>query len=202
MVAHSSLTGSDLHEVKGATSALSGTILKANGDGTTSFVDPLTLTNIELGTPATAYNSSNIMPSAVDTPIIAGFSTVSSSSDVTIDTSGTMTINTTGLYFLTFNHNFGRTTSVGTAIIASRLLINDVQFGYTQATSLADVQSSRPFQVSVIRPCVAGDVLKIQVIRDSAGANDGGFVAQNITLADWVDQPSYWVRASRVIGGA
>lgn len=200
MVAHSTLTGSDLHEVKGAASATANTVLMANGDGTTSFVDPTTLGAVVVETYATAYNASSVNPSLTDAPVVAGFSTVSSTTDVTIDTSGTITFNSDGVYFVTINATFGRSTSTGTAVIASRLLLNDVQLGYTQSTSLASITAVIPFQANIFRQFNSGDVLKLQIMRDSTGTNDGGMIATAITPSGWGDQPSYWVRVGKISG--
>ena len=199
---HSSLTGSDLHEVKGAAGATAGHVYRANGSGSAAFVAPTTLTNIQVSNTITNSNSSAINPSAVDVPVTAGFDASVSNSDVAINLSGLITISTAGLYFLTFNCNIGRSNSTGTAIVAARLLVNGSQFGFTQSSSLVTNTSSRPAQFNILRAFNAGDTLQVQVMRDSAGTNDGGLIPQPITVASWGDSPSYFVRISKILGGA
>lgn len=197
---HASLTGANLHEVKGAAGATAGHVYRANGSNSASFVDPLTLSNIQFGTSVSASRTADINPSVVDTPIIAGFDSSVANADCSIDSSGTITLTTGGVYFTTFNLNFGRTSGVGIAIIAARLLLNDVQFGFSQAMSMDNLTSSRPSQFNIIRAYNPGDVLKVQLMRDSAGINNGGLLTQPITPVDWTDVPSYWVRVAKVVG--
>lgn len=199
---HSTLTGADLHEVKGAAAASAGQVYRSDGSGSASFVSPTTLTNIQVTSTITNFNSSAINPSAADTPITAGFDSTVSNSDVSINSSGLITIATSGLYNLTFNCNIGRSNTTGTAIVATRLLINGAQFGFTQSAALATNTSSRPVQFNILRAFAAGDTIQVQLLRDSAGTNDGGFVPQLITLAGWGESPSYFVRISKILGGA
>lgn len=199
---HSTLTGADLHEVKGAAGASAGRVYSSDGSGSASFVVPTTLANIQVTSTISNSNSSAINPSAVDTPITAGFDSTVSNSDVSMNSSGLITIVTGGLYSLTFNCNIGRSNSTGTAIVAARLLVNGSQFGFTQSSSLVTNTSSRPVQFNILRAFTGGDTLQVQVLRDSAGNNDGGFVPQLITLAGWGESPSYFVRISKILGGA
>lgn len=200
MVAHSALTGADLHEVKGAAAASANTILKADGAGSASFVLPTTLTNVSVTSILSNSNTADITPVVVDTPIDATFSGTVSNSDVTMDASGLITVNTSGVYHVTFNLNFSRTAGAGTAILAARLLVNGSQFGFTQSVVQPDSVTARPVQITIIKPFTAADNMKVQIIRDSAGINNGHLDAQAITLADWGDVPSYWVRVAKWAG--
>lgn len=202
MALHKDLTGADLHEPKGASTASANTILKADGLGATSFVSPLTLTNIQYSSVITAQNSSSISPTTLDVPITAGFDAGASNSDISINSSGVITILTSGLYTCTFNFGFGRTTASGVAILVARLLKNGAQFGFTQGTQLPSNLGVRPMQANLEMNLVATDTLQVQLMRDSAGVNEGGFVAQAVTDAGWSDVPSYWVRIRKVIGAS
>ena len=106
--AHSTLTGSDLHEVKGASGATAGHVYRADGAGSASFVAPSTLSVVTISSSLSNSNTSSISPSATDTPVTAGFSSTEANSDVSMDSSGLITILTPGLYELTFNCNIGR----------------------------------------------------------------------------------------------
>lgn len=200
MVAHSSLTGADLHEVKGAAAASAGTVLSADGLGSAQFVLPSSLLSIQLGAPVTAFRSADVLPVVLDTPVTAPFDANVSDSDISINSAGTVTLTTEGVYFITFNCNFGRTAGPGTAVVAARLLLNGAQFGYTQAMSMSDATNARPAQFTIFRHFAAGDVLQVQVVRDSSGINNGGFIAIPVTPAGWGDTPSYWVRVAKILG--
>lgn len=200
MAIHKDLTGADLHEPKGAEAASSGTILRANGSGGTSWVNPLTMPNIQYASTISASRSVNILPVALDTEITAGFDSNVSNSDVSINSSGLITITTPGVYLCTFNMNFGRISAVGTAYLAARLLKNGSQFGFTQGATLADNVNSRPMQANLELTLAASDTLQVQVMRDSAGANEGGLIAIPITKVGWGGIPSFWARLRRVVG--
>ncbi len=202
MPLHKDLTGADLHEPKGASTASANTVLKADGSGGTSFVLPITLNNIQYSSVITASRSANILPSATDTPVPATFDSNASNSDVSIDSSGLITILTSGLYACTFNLNFGRTSATGTAYLAARLLKNGAQFGFTQGATLSDQVNSRPMQANLEISASASDTLKVEILRDSAGVNEGGLIAIPITPAGWGDIPSYWVRIRKIVGAS
>lgn len=202
MALHSELTGSDLHEPKGADGASANTILRADGAGGTSWVSPLQNTNIQYASVISASRSANIFPSATDTPITAGFDANVANSDISINTSGLITVLTPGLYSFTFNMNFGRVSSAGTVILAARLLKNGTQFGFTQGATLSDSNNSRPTQANLEMDLLASDTLQVEVLRDSAGNNEGGLLAIPVTLSGWGDIPSYWVRVRKIIGAA
>lgn len=197
---HSTLTGADLHEVKGAAGATVGHVYSSDGAGSASFLVPSTLDNIEVVSTLSNFNSANISPSGTDVATICPFTGTLSNADINMDSSGTMTVLTGGIWRFTFNMNFGRTTNTSTAIILARLLINDVQFGFTQGVTIDSNASTRPVQIDVLGSFADNDTLKIQIMRDSAGQNDGGLRVIAVTDSTWADINSYWVRASRIQG--
>ena len=199
---HSTLTGADLHEVKGAAGASAGQVYRADGAGSAGFVDPFTLSNIRLQSTISNFNSGSVTPGAVDTPVVATFDSTQSNSDITMSSTGLITIVTSGLYFVTVNCNIGRSNSTATAILAARMLINGIQFGFTQSSVMTTNTSARPVQFNILRAFSAGDTIQIQIMRDSAGQNDGGLVPQAITSATWGDSPSFFMRVSKILGGS
>lgn len=202
MVAHSTLTGADLHEVKGAATASADTILKADGLGSAQFVLPTTLTNIQFSTALTNSQPASITPAVVDVPVAATFSANVSDSDIDMASSGIITLLTAGIYFTTFNLTFGRTAAAGTATVVARLLLNGAQFGFTQGVTMDDQLNARVAQFNIIRAYNAGDTLQVQVMRDSSGINNGGLINLPVTPADWADVPSYWARVAKITGAA
>lgn len=200
-IQHKDILDADRHEVKGASTALVGQVLKSDGDTTTSFVNPTDLNNIQYTSIISNSRNASITPSAVDTPLQATFDSTVSNTDISMNATGTITVNTTGLYTFAFNMNFGRSTNVGTSITLARLLINDVQFGFTQAHIQNSIDNTRPIRIDLTLSLIAGDTLKIQIMRDSAGSNDGGLVAQAVTAASWGDVPSFFCHGARIKGG-
>lgn len=202
MVAHSTLTGADLHEVKGAATASANTILKADGLGSAQFVTPTSLTNIQFSSVIMNSQTTDLLPVAVDVPISATFSSNANNSDITMASSGIITLLTAGVYFTTFNLNFGRSSGAGNAIVAARLLLNGSPFGFTQSMTLSDANAIHPAQFNIIRAYSANDTLQVEIMRDSSGINNGGLRGTAITPGDWNDVPSYWARVSKIVGAA
>lgn len=197
---HSTLTGADLHEVKGAAGATAGHTLRADGLGSAAFVLPSTLENVLITSLLTNQRTADILPVAVDTPTDAIFDGTQSNSDVTMNASGLITLNTAGVYQTTFNLCFGRTAGAGNAIIAAWLELNGTQFGFTQVMRLSDAVASHPININIIREYSAGDTLKVRIIRDSSGINNGGLIYVPLTYASIADPPSYWVRITKHVG--
>jgi hypothetical protein len=93
-VQHKDISDADLHEVKGAASALSGQTLQSNGDGTTSFVTYRTPIG---GLLQGASEDSQICPDGGD-PIILEFGSGTSNSDASLDIDGALTFINNGYY--------------------------------------------------------------------------------------------------------
>lgn len=200
-IQHKDILDADRHEAKGASTALAGQVLKSNGGGITSFANPIDLENIQYTSIIANSRSVNINPSVVDTPILATFDSTVSNTDITMDATGVITINTSGLYTFAFNMNFGRTNNTGTSIVLARLLLNDVQFGFTQTHVQNATNNIRPIRIDLNLSLTAGNTLKIQIMRDSAGNNDGGLFAQAVTVGSWGDVPSFFARGAKIKGG-
>lgn len=197
---HSAITDANRHENKGASTALSGQVLKGNGDGTTSFVNPNTLANISISSTIEGQSLVSQGPSAVDTPYQVTWGSGSSNSDVNIASNGIVTILTAGLYNINFNLTYGRSNASGIAILFARLLLNSSPIGFVQSAKIdtsINVQSSNS---SILRSFAANDTLVVQLIRDSSGANDGGLVSLDPVLALWANNPSAAIRVQKLAG--
>lgn len=200
MPLHRDLPDSELHQVKGAAGAVAGTIMKANGDGTTSFVIPSSLESIKIASVLENKSSLSINPSALDTPVDATFDTTVSNADTNIASTGIITLLKTGVYIVTLNLNFGRTSGAGTVTLAARLLLNGSPTGFVQGMSMSDTTSARPAQFNIYKKFNANDTLKVQVVRDSSGINNGGLIATSTAASGWDDIPAYWVRVHKIDG--
>lgn len=192
-----------LHEPKGAGSAVLNTVVTSNGDGTTSFstvsynnlTDTPTIPNV----PSTLgyvpilsgfSTASSQEPSGTDNPLQVEFGAGSITTDATLSSGGTVTINTDGLYAFANFLRFGRTSNTGTAILFNRFLINDVQTAASNVFSLSESSAIIPFSATVFLELSAGDTLKFEIYRDSSGSDDGGLFESVPTLAGWNNSTS------------
>lgn len=199
MALHKDLTGADLHEPKGVATANSGQVYVADGAGSGSWVN-LNNTPPSLSSTIENRSSSSINPSTLDVPIDATFDTTVSNTNVSISNTGVITFLTPGVYITTINMNFGRTSGAGTAVVAARLLVDGAPSGFVQGMSLSDSTSARPVQFTIFRNFAASSTLKVQVLRDSSGINNGGLIATPTVAAGWGDIPAYWVRIHKLDG--
>jgi hypothetical protein len=200
-VQHVNIADADRHENKHASTATNGQILKANGDGSSAFVSPSTLENVTISSTLEAVSTTSQNPSAVDTAYQVTFGAGDSNSDVTVASNGIITINTSGLYNVTFNISLGRATATGIAVLLARLLINDTPSGFVQGVKIDTSANVTPLHASLLRKFTASDTIKLQIIRDSTGANDGGVISLVSTPSGWEDSPSAAVRIQKIGGG-
>lgn len=200
-VQHVNIADADRHEAKGASTATAGQIIASLGGGVTGFVNPSTLQNISISSIIEGTSLTTQGPTAVDTPYQVTWGAATSNSDVDIAANGTVTILTSGLYFITFNLNLGRTTTTGIATLASRLLIDDTPTGFTQAVKIDTSANVTPLNASMFRSLGVNSTIKVQLIRDSAGNNDGGLITIDPVLAGWTNSPSAAIRVQKVAGG-
>lgn len=200
-VQHVNIADADRHETKGASTAAAGQVHRANGNGTTTWVNPNTLSNISIGSTLEGLSFSNQGPTAVDTPHQVTWGSGTSNSDVSIASNGVVTITTSGLYLVTFNLNLGRANVTGIATLLARLLVNDNPTGFVQAVKIDTSANIQPLNASILRSFNASSTIKVQLIRDSSGNNDGGLITVDPVLAGWNNSPSAAIRVQKILGG-
>lgn len=193
---HVNIPDSQRHEPRGASTAASGQTVFSNGDGTTSFryITPSDIPGLSLNgyePVLTSYSQAVTQnPSALDTPLQVSFGAASTSPNVSLSDTGTITFNTAGEYLVTLFLRFGRTTGAGTAILLNRLLYNDVQTLRSNAIAMSDASATIPFSATLLFEAQPGDTLKMQIARDSAGMNNGGLVRTVPTTLPWEISPT------------
>lgn len=200
-IQHVNIADADRHEAKGASTATAGQVLRANGVGGTSFVNPNTLANINVSSSIEGVSNVTQGPVATDVAYQVTWGAGTSNSDVNIAANGVVTILTAGLYMITVQLNVGRTTNTGTATSFVRMLVNDVESGFVQGSKIetaADVKTTRIF---AIRSHAANDTIKVQFVRDSSGSNDGGLIVLDPVIATWSNSPSAAIRIQKIAGG-
>lgn len=207
MVEHVLIPDADRHEPKHASTALNRQALVANGDGTTKFAfydyDDLVNKPVVAGYKQVLYGSSNASsqaPAATNTPLQIEFGAVQNLTDVSLASNGTLTFNTSGDYLLIVFMRFGRTSGTGTAIIFNRLLYNDVQALNSNSLKLPDQDIIIPFSATIPVSALENATFKVQIMRDSAGVNNGGLYQLSPSLAGWNVSPSASLIVYKYVG--
>lgn len=209
MPEHVNILDSQRHEAKHASTASLNQVLHAKGDGTTEFkfLDYSTLVNVPVpkgyvSVLTSASTAASQQPSAVDTPLQVEFGPGEVTTDVTLASDGKLTFNQPGDYFVTVFLRYGRTTSTGQAILFNRFLVNGVQLLNSNVVKLPDQDIVVPFSATLAYTAEAGDIVTMQIMRDSAGVNNGGLFRITPTLAGWAQAPSATVVVSKFVGEA
>lgn len=115
--------------------------------------------------------------------IIVNFGTTEIVTDeVTYNIDGTLTFHEAGQYILKYTAHYGRSGSVGTSILAFRMLKNDNQIGNILVAKIDSADSLSPWEGDTILDVASNDVFKAQLIRDSAGNNSGGLFSTSTDL--------------------
>lgn len=200
-IQHIDIPDNKRHEVKGASTATLNQVLKSNGDATTSFVNPNTLPNISVASILEGQSFITQNPIALDTPYQVLWGSAVSNADCSIASNGVVTINTTGLYSITFNLNFGRSNNVGISKLVARLETNGTPTGFVQVCQMDTSTNISPFNGTVLRSFSTTNIITLQLLRDSTGANDGGLYTFDPVLAGWSNSPSAAIRIQRIAGG-
>lgn len=145
-------------------------------------------------------------PSAVDTPRVIEFGPAQGTSEDPIQllANGDMVVNKAGTYFFDFYFQIGRTGAAGVSKIFGRLTVNNVQpaTGDSVLALLDNADIIIPQEIETTIPLNQGDVVRIEIIRDSSGNNSGGLFADTPTPAGWNPAPSATVQIREVIGGS
>lgn len=207
MVEHVNILDADRHEAKGASTAIPGQVLKSVGSGNTTFgfVDYNELVNIpaQVGYQQVLSGFSTAasqQPVALDTPLQVEFGAGVVAAAATLAPSGTLTFNQPGDYIITLFLRFGRTSGVGSAVLLNRFLINGVQGLNSNGLKLADADTVLPFSTSLNVTATAGMTFQLQILRDSAGINNGGIFRILPTVVAWNLAPSATIVVSKYVG--
>lgn len=207
MVEHVSIADADRHEVKHASTGVLNQALLSNGDGTTGF---RFVNYADIAAKPTFVGYQQILsgfstaaaqnPAALDTPLQIEFGAGVVTAAATLASNGLLTFNIPGDYIITLFLRFGRTAGGGTAITLNRFLINGVQGLNSNAVKLPDQDSVIPFSTSLNLTATAGMTFALQIMRDSAGINNGGLSRVLPTVAGWNLCPSATIVVSKFVG--
>lgn len=156
-----------------------------------------------------------------ETTLINGFSTAASQQPVGLDTplqiefgaaqgtigdpvmlsaTGAITFNQAGQYIINYTSHFGRIGATGVSELYTRSLINGVVVGNSRHARISSSDQVLPFALRVKVNVNAGDVLTLQLLRDSSGNNSGGFFQGDPIAAGFPNAPSATMEISRLEG--
>jgi hypothetical protein len=138
-------------------------------------------------------------PTALDTPYQLNYGAGDTSPQVTVDASGNVEFLVAGNYHTRLEITLGRTATSGTALIFLRALLNGVEYPpITAGIIMDDNNITIPIFFSVTDQHSIGDILTLEIYRDSGGTNDGGTYTLTPSLPGWFPAPSASVVVSRL----
>lgn len=144
----------------------------------------------------------NQLPAALGTPLqlVFGSAQNSSADPVSINASGLVTFNVAGNYAVRIKLQCGRSGATGVVTIASRIMLNSVQYGSSAAVRLDNANTIMPTESRVVINATAGQTLAIQIVRDSVDSsiNAGGVYAITPATSGWAVSPSALLVISRL----
>lgn len=197
-IQHKDMPEANLHEVKGAAASTSGQLLTSVG-GSSTWADPvdqiagMTVTRV-IDAESTAANQ---LPAGLDTPLQIEFGPLVSATDATLSAAGALTINTTGTYRIKVSVELGRSGGAGTSVMFLRALVNGVQAGRSIVYKITSATQTNSFNDEAWLTLPAGTVITYELIRDSAGSNDGGLYKDSTAVLSWSDSPSAALRVEK-----
>jgi len=106
-----------------------------------------------------------------------------------LDAAGAFTTPEDGQYEFKFAFQYSRGGSGGVAWIYFRILKNGVQLGTSSLAKLDGVNDDFPAEFNNTLDLLVGDVITVEIVRDSSGTNAGG-LATNTPSLGWSASPS------------
>ena len=143
-----------------------------------------------------AFDDTIQEPTTTDDPLQVTFGPASgtSSDAVQLAADGTITFNETGFYAFLTTLKFGRQGGAGgVSNMFLRALINDIQIGRPVATELDNSNVIIPLQFEFGLFLSAGTTVKVEIVRDSSGMDDGGIFPATSSIG-WGISPSARMR--------
>lgn len=129
------------------------------------------------------------LPAGLGVPLQVEFGAAQANSNVSLAVNGAVTCLISKTYAVRIKLQLGRTGASGTSIMFARILVNGVQVGVSQLSKLSTADNVTALDSRVLLTLTAGDVLTVEIIRDSAGANFGGLYAATSSHG-WVLAPT------------
>ena len=194
------IADSGLNKLDTSPQTVAGSVVFNN---TVKIGDNYVMTGVNENEVLRAYSTAAIQqPSTTNTPIQVEFGAAQTGIELSLSGLGTVTCNSRGTYAFRFKLQFGRSGATGVSYLMTRILKNGAQFGVTQSTRLSSSDSIIPTDSRVLMKLLAGDTVKMELVRDSIGANSGGLYQQAASTPGWSAAPSALLVASVIEGVA
>lgn len=148
-----------------------------------------------------AFATTDQLPASLGTPlqITFGAAQLTPSDPVSLSAAGALTFNQAGTYAIRIRLQYGRVGSTGISVMMQRALINGVQAGNTLSVKISSADFLANSEARIVVVALAGQVLTVQIIRDSTGVNSGGLYAV-ASAHGWNAAPSALMVVSRIEG--
>ena|SRR5690625_827037 len=202
-VQHSSLSDPEIHEPKGASTALNNQVLKSDGSGGTKWGgvnyseldDAPPLQDIQV-LDLEAHSNVDQIPTATDTPLDIKFGTASSSI-VSIDSSGLCSVTLSGqrtlLVELSLNIGVKGGDGTSTILYVSKEINGSVdEVPLSMTTDCKD--GIQTLSHSFLWTPFNGNTLQYKLVRESTGADQGGLYKVTPTLTGQPTKPSAQIK--------
>lgn len=116
---------------------------------------------------------------------------------VELDALGNITINRSDQYNMRIMLEYGRINAGAFSLLFFRILINGVELGNSQYAQLDTSKGAFPIEFSGPLDLLAGDVVTVEIWRDSTGFNDGSLFPKTPVLVGTNPAPSAMVSIHR-----
>lgn len=203
MAEHKNITDPNNHEPKGASVAATGTVYTSDGAGSGAWsAIPLDLSGMVIERLVDGFSTATSQePAGLDAALQIEFGAGETSTPVTLDAAGKVTINVTGTYRVKLGFAVGRVGSAGVASLYVRSLIDGVQAGQSVHWTISSDESYIPFTDEAWLTLTAGTEITYEIIKDSgnSGVDAGGLFQSDPVTAGWASNPSASIRVERFV---
>ena len=203
MAEHKNITDPNNHEPKGASVATIGTVYTSDGAGSGAWsAIPLDLSGMVIERLVDGFSTATSQePTGLDAALQIEFGAGETSTPVTLDANGKVTINVTGTYRVKLGFAVGRAGSSGVASLYVRSLIDGVQAGQSVHWTIGSAESYIPFTDEAWLTLTAGTEITYEIIKDSgnSGVDAGGLFQSDPVAAGWASNPSASIRVERFV---
>ncbi len=199
-IEHVNVPDDQIHEIKGAANAQVETLPFANGDGTTSFrrirKDDLLGSGLGFKVEDRLSSTSGVAQETSllreEQKISFGGSKTSPRGSVSIDSSGTVTFNDAGTYYVKAVVNAGFSAGATRAVVAFAVKAGGAQVGHTVVGTIEDTwgRAIEPTNSDDILEATAGSKLNLYYTIEEITGGQAGIRPTPIATSGWADAPA------------
>jgi hypothetical protein len=142
-------------------------------------------------------NYTDQIPTGLGVPLQVIFGSPDTTTWWSVDAAGAMTCLVTGTYTLRLKTQAGRRDVAGVAQIYTRVLINGSQVGDSSHVIMSSDDFEIPQFYNSTLTFTAGDILTVEIVRDTDGVDSGGLYAGNPDVVGWNPSPSAKIEITR-----